>query len=85
MSRHGATGYAYWGCRCNVCRAAMAAIRAASIQRVKERGLQLHHHGTRHGYEGLGCRCEDCCEAERAHQREKRARRKAAAAAAPPP
>lgn len=68
--RHGtASGYGYWGCRCNKCRAAATA---------KAREFRASREITEHnrlGYE-LGCRCEVCRSAKMSHMSERAAKQR---------
>ena len=87
------SGYIYWRCRCDLCRAASNAYKRDRYrQQTGSTGFPAEEevpHGTRNKYR-RGCRCEDCVQALRAHAREQyrkadpeeeRARRQAWAAA----
>lgn len=52
---HGRTGYANWGCRCGVCKAASAEI----YQRRRNAPREEVPHGPS-GYVNWGCKCDTC-------------------------
>lgn len=64
--RHGMNGYTNLGCRCDVCRAAIAAYarqsRAVRAGRLA-RNPNLAPHGRESTYGGWGCRCRPCSDA----------------------
>ena len=62
---HGQTGYTYYGCKCDVCRAANAARCRHQQEQRHARAVQdpsLVPHG-RGGYTNWGCRCQVCTKA----------------------
>jgi hypothetical protein len=80
VMEHGASAYNNHGCRCDDCRAGIAA---------KRRGLQARRrfqqppaslpHGTLSTYQNWHCRCDDCRAIRRDYDRGRPARRKATA------
>jgi hypothetical protein len=69
--RHGTENEYRQGCRCDLCRAAVAKARA----RRRREGTVLTHNAA--GYSN-GCRCDICCEARRVYVRSKRSKTVAA-------
>lgn len=73
---HGINGYQYYGCRCDVCRAA-----SAEYQRKLRRERRARGNPPTHGfptYVNWMCRCDVCRAANTQVQRDFQARRKAA-------
>lgn len=79
---HGRNGYHYWECRCDVCRAAIAALRQKDLARVQKEGRQPPNHGTISSYYRYRCRCNECVAAHRAYDREYYHRKNSVAAKA---
>lgn len=74
MAEHGYGKYTNGGCRCDVCRQAMATYqRAARARRAALPERQIPH-GTVNGYANYDCRCDSCAAAKRAANREFRER-----------
>lgn len=72
--RHGSpSGYNYWKCRCDACRAKNAEksarfranhVEVGAIDPVTGRfTVPGAPHGSAGGYSNYGCRCDDCAEA----------------------
>lgn len=78
--RHGRQStYQYYGCRCEPCRAVMAAKHAAEqVARHKQLpDLPPERHGSAYVYNEYGCRCAPCTEAVRVRNRLQSLRSKA--------
>lgn len=79
---HGHSGYTNYACRCGVCKAAGAEMRAATCQRLTQRGKEhpeLIPHGTVSAYQLWSCRCDVCRMQARKRHGASRAKRKAGA------
>lgn len=76
---HGQTGYTYYGCKCDVCRAANAArcrrAKEDRLARVAAGEAEIPH--GRGGYTNYGCHCEVCTQANSAACRKYRQTRDA--------
>lgn len=77
MRRHGTNSAYIGGCRCLPCTLAGIANRRRGLPDGDPR------HGTKNGYQNLGCRCADCREANRLHHQADRAAMRARAADIP--
>lgn len=77
MEAHGNTAGYVRGCRCDACRDAMRSYmqdwRTTITARVAAGELTIPH-GTLGGYNNYACRCKECRNAARLHQRRRRAR-----------
>jgi hypothetical protein len=69
MARHGLSTYTNHGCRCDVCRASMAAYRRDHRRRVRGRVPPEVPHGSSGTYCNYGCRCRSCSDAHAADKR----------------
>ena len=62
---HGQAGYTYYGCKCDVCRAANAArgrrAKDDRLARVAAGEIEIPH--GRGGYTNYGCKCDVCTKA----------------------
>jgi hypothetical protein len=74
MAVHGLSTYTNWGCRCDVCRAAMAAYRRDRRRKMGGRVPPEVPHGRFGTYTNYGCRCEACTAANTAYHRQRRSR-----------
>jgi hypothetical protein len=73
--RHGsATGYSYWGCRCDKCRAAFTQSNNKSRAKKLSKLLEAGIHGLK-TYQA-GCHCDVCRAAARQQRAEFRSKRK---------
>lgn len=71
--KHGESGYANYGCRCDICTQAntekLARIRGNNAdERIEVDGRMIHplaKHGTLNGYQYYKCRCRACTDATR--------------------
>jgi hypothetical protein len=69
MSRHGLSSYTH-GCRCGICRAAMATYRRSHRANVRGKVPPEVPHGLASTAQNYGCRCQACRDANAARQRE---------------
>lgn len=69
--RHGTTsGYLYWQCRCDKCRAALKEY-TEGLQERRLAELQPSDHGQTRAFRYAGCRCEACVEGYKEYVRAK--------------